>query len=71
MEIVLWILAAFLVLSGIKKMFTGDFLLGIVFIVVGLLVGPGGTSLFVQLFITKSERSRQSRFLGRSALLVL
>jgi type III secretory pathway component EscR len=47
MEIILWILAAVLVLSGIKKMFSGDFLLGLVFIVVGLLVGPGGTSLFV------------------------
>ena len=47
MEIIFWILAAVLVLSGIKKMFSGDFLLGVVFIVVGLLVGPGGTSLFV------------------------
>jgi TM2 domain-containing membrane protein YozV len=47
MEIILWILAAVLVLSGIKKMFNGEVLLGVVFIVVGLLVGPGGTSLFV------------------------
>lgn len=47
MEIILWILAAVLVISGIKKMFDGEVLLGIVFIVVGLLVGPGGTSLFV------------------------
>jgi hypothetical protein len=47
MEIILWILAAVLVLSGIKKMFDGEFLLGVVFVVVGLLVGPGGTSLFV------------------------
>lgn len=47
MEILLWILAAVLVISGIKKMFNGEVLLGIVFIVVGLVVGPGGTSLFV------------------------
>jgi hypothetical protein len=47
MEIILWLLAAILVLSGIKKMFNDEFLLGVVFIVVGLVVGPGGTSLFV------------------------
>lgn len=47
MEPILWVLAAVLVLSGIKKIFSGDVLMGIVFIVVGLLVGPGGTSLFV------------------------
>jgi hypothetical protein len=47
MELILWVLAAVLVLSGIKKIFGGDVLMGIVFIVVGLLVGPGGTSLFV------------------------
>lgn len=47
MAILLWVLAALLVLSGIRKLFTGDFLLGIVFIVVGLVVGPGGTSLFI------------------------
>ena len=47
MELILWVLAAVLVLSGIKKIFNGDVLLGIVFIVVGLVVGPGGTSLFI------------------------
>ena len=44
---IFWVLAAVLVLSGIKKIFNGDVLLGIVFIVVGLVVGPGGTSLFI------------------------
>ena len=47
MEIILWLIAAVLILSGIKKMFSGDVLLGIVFIIVGLVVGPGGTSLFI------------------------
>ena len=46
MDIILWILAVILVFSGIRKMFNDEFLLGVVFIVVGLLVGPGGTSLF-------------------------
>ncbi len=47
MEIILWLLAAILVLSGIKKMFNGEVLLGVVFVVVGVVVGPGGVSLFV------------------------
>jgi hypothetical protein len=46
MDFILWILAVILVFSGIRKMFNSEFLLGVVFIVVGLLVGPGGTSLF-------------------------
>lgn len=47
MEIILWLLAAILVLSGIKKVFNGEVLLGVVFVVVGLVVGPGGASLFI------------------------
>lgn len=46
MEIILWILAVILIVSGIRKMMNGEALLGIVFIIVGLLVGPGGTSIF-------------------------
>ncbi|CAB4565902.1 unannotated protein [freshwater metagenome] len=41
-----WILAVVLVVAGIFRIVKGDTLLGIVFIVVGLLVGPGGTSVF-------------------------
>ena len=40
LAIILWILAAILVISGIFALFRGQMLWGIVLIVVGLLVGP-------------------------------
>ena len=43
---ILWILAVILVVSGIVSLFRGELLWGILLIVVGLLVGPGGVSLF-------------------------
>ncbi|MGY2003322.1 GPGG-motif small membrane protein [Blastococcus sp. SYSU DS1024] len=43
---ILWILAVILVISGIVSIFRGQMLWGIVLIVVGLLVGPGGVSIF-------------------------
>lgn len=46
MGLVLWILAVILVVSGILAIFRREFLWGIVLIIVGLLVGPGGVSLF-------------------------
>lgn len=46
METVLWILAVILVISGIVAIVRKQFLWGIVLIVVGLLVGPGGVSIF-------------------------
>ncbi|HWI42158.1 MULTISPECIES: GPGG-motif small membrane protein [Nocardioides] len=46
MELILWILAVLLVVSGIVSLFRGEVLWGVVLIVVGLLVGPGGVSLF-------------------------
>ena len=42
----LWILAVVLVVAGIFAIFRGQMLWGIVLIVVGLLVGPGGVSVF-------------------------
>jgi hypothetical protein len=45
-ELVLWILAVILVVSGILAVFRKEYLWGIVLIIVGLLVGPGGVSLF-------------------------
>jgi len=42
----LWILAVILVVWGIVTLVRGQMLLGIVLIVVGLLVGPGGVSIF-------------------------
>jgi TM2 domain-containing membrane protein YozV len=46
MATILWILAAILVISGIVTLLRGQMLWGIVLIVVGLLVGPGGVSIF-------------------------
>jgi len=45
-EFVLWILAVILVISGIVSLFRGQVLWGVVLIIVGLLVGPGGVSIF-------------------------
>lgn len=42
----LWLLAVVLVVSGIVSLFRGQILWGVVLIVVGLLVGPGGVSIF-------------------------
>ncbi|WP_200944975.1 MULTISPECIES: GPGG-motif small membrane protein [unclassified Nocardioides] len=48
MAFILWILAVILVVSGIVTIFRGQLLFGIVLIIVGLLVGPGGVSLFTK-----------------------
>jgi hypothetical protein len=42
----LWILAVVLVIMGIVSIVRGGVLAGIVLIIVGLLVGPGGVSIF-------------------------
>lgn len=46
MATLLWILAVVLVVSGIFALFRKQYIWGIVLIVVGLLVGPGGVSIF-------------------------
>lgn len=46
MEMILWILAVILVVFGIVTLIRGSVLAGIALIVVGLLVGPGGVSIF-------------------------
>jgi len=43
---ILWIIAAILVIVGIVQLFQGQIILGIVLIALGLLVGPGGVSIF-------------------------
>ena len=43
---ILWILAVILVIAGIVTLIRGGVLAGIVLIIVGLLVGPGGVSIF-------------------------
>lgn len=45
MYTLLWIIAAILVISGIFGIIRGQLTWGIVLIVVGLLVGPGGVSI--------------------------
>ena len=42
----LWILAVVLVIVGIVQLIQGQIILGIVLIIAGCLVGPGGYSLF-------------------------
>lgn len=43
---ILWIIAVILVITGIVRIVQKDILWGAILIVVGLLVGPGGVSLF-------------------------
>ncbi|SNS87668.1 hypothetical protein SAMN06893096_109176 [Geodermatophilus pulveris] len=46
MATLLWILAVVLVVAGIVAIVRRQVLWGVVLIVVGLLVGPGGVSVF-------------------------
>ena len=45
-DTILWIIAAVLVIAGIVALVRGGVLWGILLIIAGLLVGPGGVSLF-------------------------
>jgi hypothetical protein len=42
----LWIIAVVLVIAGIVTLVRGGVLAGIVLIIVGLLIGPGGVSIW-------------------------
>lgn len=42
----LWVIAAVLVVAGILTILRGGVIAGIVLIVIGVLVGPGGYSIF-------------------------
>ncbi len=46
MTLLLWLLAVVLVIGGILAIARRQLLYGAVLIIVGLLVGPGGVSLF-------------------------
>ncbi len=46
MGTILWIIAVVLVIAGIVSILRSQVVMGIVLIVVGLLVGPGGVSIF-------------------------
>jgi hypothetical protein len=43
---ILWIIAAIFVIAGIVTLLRGGIIGGIVLIVIGLLIGPGGVSIF-------------------------
>ncbi len=43
---ILWIIAAILVVAGIVTILRGGVVAGIALIIVGLIIGPGGFSLF-------------------------
>ena len=51
MLLILWLIAAVLVIFGIIRIVQGEVLLGIVLIIVGCLVGPGGVSIFSALVV--------------------
>jgi hypothetical protein len=46
MGFLMWVLAAVLVIAGIVQLLQGQILLGILLVVIGLGVGPGGFSFF-------------------------
>jgi hypothetical protein len=46
MHTILWLIAVVLVIAGIVTAIRGQILFGVLLIVVGLLVGPGGVSIF-------------------------
>ncbi len=46
MALILWIIAVVMVISGIAALLRKQMLYGLVLIVLGLLVGPGGVSIF-------------------------
>jgi uncharacterized protein YqgC (DUF456 family) len=45
MAFLLWLIAVALVIVGIVQLFQGQIILGVVLIIVGFLVGPGGYSI--------------------------
>lgn len=46
MGTLLWVASVILVIVGIVELISGAILFGIILIVLGLLVGPGGVSIF-------------------------
>ena len=46
MSLILWFLALIVGAVGVVQLFQGQFILGIVLIIVAMAIGPGGFSLF-------------------------
>jgi hypothetical protein len=45
MEFILWLIAVVLVIAGVFALLRREIIWGVVLIVVGLLIGPGGVSI--------------------------
>jgi len=45
-DTILWVAAVIIGILGVLRIIKGEFLIGAVLIVVALLVGPGGVSIF-------------------------
>jgi len=43
---ILWLIAVVLIVFGVVRLLQRDFIWGVALIVLGLLIGPGGVSLF-------------------------
>ena len=63
---VLWVIAAILVIVGIVQLIQGQILFGIILIVLGCLVGPGGYSLFRGPGLTPNDTAGTAPAPGRS-----
>ncbi|MGQ0623337.1 MAG: GPGG-motif small membrane protein [Sporichthyaceae bacterium] len=46
MSFLLWVLAVILVVAGVVNMLQGQIILGLILLIVGLAIGPGGYSIF-------------------------
>jgi len=46
MAFIMWLVAVVLVIAGLVQLIQGQILLGIVLMVLGFAIGPGGWSLF-------------------------
>lgn len=46
MAFLLWLVAVVLVVYGLIRAINGEILLGVALIILGLLIGPGGYSMF-------------------------
>lgn len=46
MEGLLWIIAVVLVIAGVVSLIRGEVMWGVALVIIGLLVGPGGVSIF-------------------------
>jgi hypothetical protein len=46
MAVILWVIAVVLVIAGVVQLFQGEILWGVLLIVAGFAVGPGGWSIF-------------------------